>query len=38
MLLHEAQEQGLDKAVFQAPLERIIRGVDFDSNDQALIK
>jgi len=38
VLLHEAQEQGLDKAVFQAPLERIIRGVDFDSNDQALIK
>ena len=38
VLLHEAQEQGLDKDVFQAPLERIIRGVDFDSNDQALIK
>jgi hypothetical protein len=38
VLLHEAQEQGLDKAVFQAPLERIIRGIDFDSNDQALIK
>ena len=38
VLLHEAQAQGLDKAVFQAPLERIIRGIDFDSNDQALIK
>lgn len=38
VLLHEAQAQGLDKAVFQAPLERIIHGVDFDSNDQALIK
>ena len=38
VLLHEAQAQGLDKTVFQAPLERIIRGVDFDSNDQALIK
>ncbi len=38
VLLHEAQEQGLDKTVFQAPLERIIRGIDFDSNDQALIK
>ena len=38
VLLHEAQEQGLDKAVFSAPLERIIRGIDFDSNDQALIK
>ena len=38
VLLHEAQEQGLEKTVFQAPLERIIRGVDFDSHDQALIK
>lgn len=38
VLLHEAQDQGLDKTVFQAPLERIIRGIDFDSNDQALIK
>jgi len=38
VLLHEAQDQGLDKEVFQVPLERIIRGVDFDSNDQALIK
>ena len=38
VLLHEAQAQGLDNAVFSAPLERIIRGVDFDSNDQALIK
>lgn len=38
VLLHEAQEQGLEKVVFQAPLERIIRGVDFDSHDQALIK
>lgn len=38
VLLFEAQSQGLDKDVFSAPLERIIRGVDFDSNDQALIK
>lgn len=38
VLLHEAQSQGLDKDVFSVPLERIIRGVDFDSNDQALIK
>ena len=38
VLLYEAQEQGLDREVFRAPLERIIRGVDFDSNDHALIK
>jgi hypothetical protein len=38
VLLYEAQEQGLDKEVFRAPLERVVRGVDFDSNDHALIK
>src|SRR5690349_20766187 len=38
VLLFEAQSQGLDKDVFSDPLERIIRGVDFDSNDQELIK
>ena len=38
VLLFEAQEQGLDKDVFRTPLERILRGVDFDSNDHALIK
>jgi hypothetical protein len=38
VLLFEAQEQGLEKDVFRTPLERILRGVDFDSNDHALIK
>ena len=38
VLLHEAQEQGLERDVFSAPLEAIVRGVDFDSNDQELIK
>lgn len=38
VLLYLAQEQGLENEVFQAPLESIIRGVDFDSNDQELIK
>ncbi len=38
VLLYEAQEQGLDKEVFRAPLERVVKGVDFDSNDHALIK
>ena len=38
VLLYEAQEQGLERAVFRAPLDRVIKGVDFDSNDHALIK
>jgi hypothetical protein len=38
VLLYEAQEQGLERDVFKAPLERIIKGVDFDSNDHALVK
>jgi hypothetical protein len=38
VLLFEAQEQGLEKPEFRAPLERIIKGVDFDSNDHELIK
>jgi hypothetical protein len=38
VLLFEAQEQGLEKDVYRTPLERILRGVDFDSNDHALIK
>lgn len=38
VLLYHAQEQGLEHDVFRAPLEAVIRGVDFDSNDHALIK
>ena len=38
VLLYEAQDQGLDKDVFRVPLDRVVRGVDFDSNDHALIK
>jgi hypothetical protein len=37
-LLFEAQEQGLERDVFKSPLDRIIKGVDFDSNDHGLIK
>src|SRR5688500_10225037 len=33
VLLFEAQAQGLEKDVYRTPLERILRGVDFDSND-----
>lgn len=38
VLLFEAQEQGLDQEVHRAPLSRIVRGVDFDSNDTEIIK
>jgi hypothetical protein len=38
VLLFEAQEQGLENNVFRAPLERIIKTVDFDSHDHALVK
>ena len=38
VLLYEAQEAGLEHSVFRAPLERIVKGVDFDSNDHELIK
>lgn len=38
VLLHEAQDQGLEKDFYRAPLERIVRGIDFDSNDHGLIK
>lgn len=38
VLLFEAQDQGLDNEVYRAPLERIVRGIDFDSNDHGLIK
>lgn len=38
VLLFEAQMQGLEKEVYRVPLERIVKGVDFGSNDHALIK
>lgn len=38
VLLYEAQDQGLEQDVFRAPLERLVKGIDFDSNDHALIK
>lgn len=38
VLLFEAQMQGLEKDVYRVPLERIVKGVDFGSNDHALIK
>ena len=38
VLLYHAQDQGLERDVFRVPLELVIKGVDFDSNDHALIK
>jgi hypothetical protein len=38
VLLYQAQEQGLEKEVFRAPLDAVVKGLDFDSHDLALIK
>ena len=38
VLLYEAQNQGMGREAYRAPLERLVKGIDFDSNDHALIK
>lgn len=38
VLLHEAQDQGLDKDDFTAPLAKIVKSIDYTSNDIELIK
>ena len=38
VLLHEAQDQGLDQDVFKAPLSQIVKNIDYTSNDIELIK
>ena len=38
VLLHRAQDQGLENEVFRAPLESVMAGLDYDSHDSALIK
>ena len=38
VLLYEAQDQGMERESYRAPLERVVRGIDFDSNDHALVK
>lgn len=38
VLLYEAQAQGIEREVYRAPLDQIIRGVEFDSHDTALVK
>jgi hypothetical protein len=38
VMLYLAQEQGMDKDIYRAPLSSVLAGVDFDSNDTALVK
>jgi hypothetical protein len=38
VLLYIAQEQGLDQDVFRAPLQSILRGVDFNSHAREIVK
>ena len=38
VLLHIAQEQGIEQDVFRAPLQSILRGVDFNSNAREIVK
>lgn len=38
VLLYQAQEQGLERETFRVPLDTVIQGLNFDSNDHALIK
>jgi hypothetical protein len=38
VLLYIAQEQGIDQEVFRAPLQSILRGVDFNSNAHEIVK
>lgn len=38
VMLRLAQEQGLEREVYRAPMGAVVRGLDFDSNDTALIK
>lgn len=38
VLLYIAQEQGIDQELFRAPLQSILRGVDFNSNAREIVK
>ncbi len=38
VLLYIAQEQGIDQEVFRAPLQSVLRGVDFNSNAREIVK
>ncbi|MDE1998245.1 MAG: replication initiation protein [Burkholderiales bacterium] len=38
VMLYLAQEQGIEKDIYRAPLASVLSGLDFDSNDTALVK
>ena len=38
VLLHIAQEQGIEQEIFRSPLQSILRGVDFNSNAREIVK
>ena len=38
VLLYIAQEQGIEQEIFRAPLQSILRGVDFNSNAREIVK
>jgi len=38
VLLYIAQEQGIEQELFRAPLQSILRGVDFNSNAREIVK
>ena len=38
VLLYHAQDQGLEREVYRAPLDALIKGLDYDSHDHALVK
>lgn len=38
VMLHLAQEQGMEHDVFRAPVSAVLAGLDFDSNDTGLVK
>lgn len=38
VMLHLAQEQGMDRDIFRAPISAVLAGLDFDSNDTGLVK
>ena len=38
VLLYIAQEQGIEQEVFRAPLQSILRGIDFNSNAREIVK
>jgi len=38
VMLYLAQEQGMEREIFRAPISAVLAGLDFDSNDTGLVK